>query len=100
MKDSLKKILEELVEESVKILENCKPEVKRIVLFSSGRFTGDVREILNCTENYLLSTQFKINHREIRVKIIPWYNRNKHFQEGDYAIDLGAYLKPKFQEFF
>jgi hypothetical protein len=100
MKDSLKKILEGLVEEEIKTLEENKAGIKRIVLFSSEKFTDFMREVLNYTENCMLSTQFKIDHREIRIEIIPWYNRNRHFREGDYAIDLGAYLKPNFQEFF
>jgi len=100
MKDSLKKILEEFVKESVKTLEDSRSGVKRIVIFSSGRFTGEIREILNCTENYFLSTQFKINHGEIKVRLIPGYKRDKDLQEGDYIVDLGAYLRPNFPEFF
>ena len=93
MKDSLKEALEELVREHVGVLEICEPVIKRIVLFSPGEFNGEVTEILNCTENYLLSTQFKIDHREIRVVVIPKYNSQRDFQEGDYTINVGAYLR-------
>ena len=99
MKDSLKKLLEELVDESVKTLEKNSLGVRRIVLFSSAKLTDSMKEILNHTENCLLSTQFKIDNREIKVEVIPWYNRDRHFQKGDYVIDIGAYLKSNSPEF-
>ena len=99
MKDSLKKLLEELVDESVKTLSKNNFGVKRIILFSSGKFTDSVREALSYTENCLLSTQFKIDHKEIKVEVIPWYNCGRYIQEGDYRIDVGAYLKSNFPEF-
>lgn len=99
MKDSLKKLLEGIIDENIEILGKNDLGIKRIVLFSSGKFTDSIREVLNYTENCLLSTQFKIDHREIKVEIIPWYNPDRHFEKGDYAINLGDYLS-NFQEFF
>ncbi|MDD5191820.1 MAG: hypothetical protein PHH54_04060 [Candidatus Nanoarchaeia archaeon] len=96
MEDSLKKLLEELVGGDVKTLKANNLGIKRIVLFSSGNITDSMREALNYTENCFLSTQFKIGHGEIKVEIIPWYNCGRYFQEGDYRIDVGAYLKSNF----
>ncbi len=98
MKDQLKKILEKLVDESINALEQNSFGVRRIVLFSSRKFTDSIGEILSYTENCFLSTQFKIDHREIKVEVVPWYNCSRHAKEGDYAIDMGVYLS-KFPEF-
>jgi len=99
MKASLKKFLEGLVDENIKILSKNNFGVKRIIFFSSGKFTDSIREALNYTENYFLSTQFKIDHKGIKVEVISWYGCNTKFQEGDYAIDMGNYLSKSPESF-
>lgn len=101
MKDSLKKFLEGIASENTEILAKNSFGIKRIVLFNPKKIrgfvnAGSIREVLSYTENCFLNTQFKIDHQEIKVVVIPWYDPNKHYeghhQEGDYAIDIGDYL--------
>lgn len=100
MKDSLKNEIGKLVEDTVSNIQKNIQSSKRIVLFSSGKFSGSVREVLNYTENRLLNTQFKIDHNKIRVEVIPRYGCGRHRQVGDYAVDVGAFLAPNFPELF
>lgn len=96
MKDSLKKQIEELVEKTIYNIQQNDSIPRRIAIFSSKKLKEPI-EILNYTENHFLNTQFKINHREIKVEVIPQYSR-RYLQEGDCAVDVGDYLTINFPE--
>ncbi len=94
MKNSLKKQLQEIVDESVKNLNSLKPSQpppKRIVVYTSNRsfHEGNVVEILNYTENLFLNSPLKAR---MQIKVIPAYNRQRDGREGDYSVDVGVCL--------
>ena len=92
MRDLLKKILEELVDTSISYFKGGDFNLKRVVICNSDKKIKDPAEILNHTQNRFFNKQFIIDEK-IPVEIIPHYKRERDFQEGDYLIDVGAYLK-------
>ncbi len=92
MRKNLKRILEELVEESVRSFNGKTFAPKRIVLFSSYKLKGDASTIIfNYLQNCFYNTQWHIDNR-VPIEIMPYYNDERHRKEGDYIIDVGEFL--------
>lgn len=95
MRQELKKIIEELVISSIKDFKSMKNlNLKRIVLHTSHKISNDTL-IFNYTQNRFYNQQHIID-TNVPIVIIPYYNFFRHGEKGDYAIDVGAFLEPKF----
>jgi hypothetical protein len=94
MKKELKDRIEGLVVSSIKDFKaenGLNP--KRIVLCTSIKLLNETL-VFNHTQNRFYNQQFMIDHR-IPVEIISYYKQERHGKEGDYVVDLGAFLKDK-----
>ncbi|MDP3027144.1 MAG: hypothetical protein Q8N63_05520 [Nanoarchaeota archaeon] len=99
MRENLKKILKELVEDSIRDFNgktfppkriSFTPE--RIIIFSSHKLKSDASTtIFNYLQNCFYNTQWHIDN-PVPVEIIPYYNIERDKQEGDYFVDVGGSL--------
>jgi len=98
MKDSLKKLLEELVFTSVDNFKKDKKLVpKRIVVCDTFYKLRD-EEFLNYTHNLLLNNSF-VRDNKIKVEVIRYYKHSKDKVIGDYSLDVGSWMNPNHSEF-
>jgi len=111
MNKKLKKLLQELVSESVAYFRHEKTSLlpKRIVLFTSIPIKDPIM-VFNFTENRLLTERAGMNIKIPIARVdyyIPLlagqkvdevehiYKDERYEQEGDYKIDVGVYLQKK-----
>ena len=94
MRKELKDKLEGLVVSSIKDFKsdnNLNP--KRIVLCASVKIPNEIL-VFNYTQNRFYNHQYMIDNK-IPIEIISYYRKERHGKEGDYIVDLGAFLKEK-----
>ena len=92
MRKELKSVIEELVTSSIKSLKSLTNlNLKRIVIYSSIPVLNELL-VFNYTQNQFYNQQFIID-KKIPIEIIKHYQYRRDVQEGDYSVDIGAYLK-------
>jgi len=93
MRKELKDTIEELVVSSVKDFKSDKTlKPDRIVLYTSRKLSSETL-VFNYTQNRFYNQQYMIDHK-IPVVIMPYYGE-RYKKEGDYSIDMGAFLLHK-----
>ncbi len=94
MRQELKERLEEIANSTVECLKSSKTlNVKRIVLRTSYPIKNSTL-VFNYTENCFLNIQYILD-KKINILISPHYQPKKNKTEGDWPIDIGAFLENK-----
>jgi len=105
MEDSLKAVIEELVLTSVKDLKSKQFKVDRVILATSldrerayplSKNHRDITEVFSYAENCFLNNQ-AFHDMGLRVQRLPFYWKERDFQDGDYVIYLSDYLDISYQ---
>ena len=91
MRKELKQTLENLVIMKIEEIRKKGIMPKQIILYTSSKILNKIL-VFNYTQNRFYNQQMIID-QNIPIVASTYYNPDRHFKEGDFAIDLGVYLK-------